>query len=86
MITVFSKEGCSYCERAINLLKKRNIPYEVLKLDEQFTKEWIQRAFPAMMTFPVIVQNNQLIGGFNELMDKLIDDRYFGKDLKLLQE
>ena len=37
--TIYSKEGCSYCEKAKRLLDLAKVEYRVYKLDRDFTKD-----------------------------------------------
>ena len=37
--TLYSKEGCSYCEKAKRLLELAKVEYRVYKLGVDFTKE-----------------------------------------------
>lgn len=86
MIIVYSKnpvESCPFCVNAIALLKERNIEHEVYKVGTHFEREWIQRAYPTMKTYPVVVERTEegapplakykfeLIGGYTELKAKI---------------
>ena len=37
--TIYSKEGCSYCEKAKKLLELAKVDYRVYKLGKDFTKD-----------------------------------------------
>jgi glutaredoxin len=42
MLTVYSKNNCSFCVQAKNYLKQKNIPFQEIKIDEnQEAKEFI---------------------------------------------
>ena len=70
--TVFSKNNCSYCVRAINLIRDNNLQVVVKKVDEsdEFFAE-MQKLAPTMRTMPVIMKDNQLIGGYSDLLNLL---------------
>ena len=68
--TVYSKKNCSFCDRAIILLQDRNHNVVVKKIDEDTSCfiEMREKA-PEMKTMPVIFKDNQLIGGYSDLID-----------------
>ena len=70
--TVYSKKNCSFCDRAITLLEDLNHQVIVKKIDEDIAHftEMRQKA-PAMRTMPVIFKNNDLIGGYSDLINSL---------------
>ena len=68
--TVFSKNNCSYCVRAIDLIRNNNLQVVVKKIDEseQFFAE-MRKLAPKMRTMPVIMKDDQLVGGYSDLLD-----------------
>jgi glutaredoxin 3 len=66
-ITVYTTTRCPYCAAAKALLNKRELPYEEIFLDRDAAgrAELIQRT--GMMTFPQIIIDGTLVGGFDEL-------------------
>jgi len=70
--TIYSKSNCSYCDRAANLLESMNISFDVKKIDEDINvyKEMQDKA-PLMKTLPVILRDDHLIGGYNDLVKSL---------------
>lgn len=66
-VTIYTKENCSYCTKAKMALANKNIQYNELKLNEDFTKESLLELFPSVKTFPVIVVDGFNIGGFDQL-------------------
>ena len=70
--TIYSKKNCSYCDRAVALLETMDIPFEIKKIDEDinlYTE--MQKKAPLMKTLPVILKNDDLIGGFKDLAASL---------------
>ena len=61
--TIYSKEGCSYCEKAKKLLDLAKVEYRVYKLDTDFTKEQFISEFGYGSSFPRILADDKLIGG-----------------------
>jgi len=69
---IWSKDGCTFCEQAKNLLKTKGIAYEERSLSNGYTKEQLLEAVPNARTVPQIFLNGELIGGFSELTKYLI--------------
>ena len=70
--TVYSKKNCSFCDKAINYLLDNEHLVKVKKIDEEivYLKEMREKA-PNMRTMPVIFRNDQLIGGYSDLIEFL---------------
>jgi glutaredoxin len=76
--TIYSKSGCSFCEKAKNLLVKENI--EVIDCDDYLIED--KKSFLEFIkniigfeykTFPIIFGNDgTFIGGFKELQEKYV--------------
>lgn len=56
---IYSKYGCPYCTKIENVFKLIGAKYEVLKLDEHFTKEEFKEIFGDYVGFPQIVLNDE---------------------------
>lgn len=69
---VWSKQQCPYCEQAKQLLAQRGIAYEERKIGSGFTREQLLEAVPTARTVPQIFLDGELIGGFNELRERLL--------------
>jgi len=61
--TIYSKEGCSYCEKAKRLLDLAKVEYRVYKLGTDFTKEGFISEFGYGSSFPKVTVDGKLIGG-----------------------
>lgn len=66
-ITMYSTDFCSFCTRAKALLDARGLEYEEINLerDPDGRAELVRRT--GMMSFPQILVDGELIGGFVEL-------------------
>ena len=64
--TVYSKEGCSYCQQILEVLGISELNYVEYKLGEDFTKEAFYGQFGEGATFPQVVLNNDNLGGAQE--------------------
>jgi glutaredoxin len=70
---VWSKYQCPYCDQAKALLANKGIAYEERKIGDGWTKEDLLEAIPTARSVPQIFLDNQLIGGFTELKQKLTE-------------
>lgn len=68
-VTVYSKESCPYCVKAINLLNTTDLEYSELKLNLHFDREEILIRFPDAKTFPIITLDGMWIGGYDQLVE-----------------
>jgi len=73
-IEIYSKDGCSFCTQAKQLLRIHNKDFIEYKLDEDFTREILVSKFPEARTFPVIVLDGFNIGGFEQLKKHLTEE------------
>jgi glutaredoxin 3 len=67
-VTVYTTEQCSLCTNAKTLLERRGIGYKEVNLtkDPDGRAELERRT--GMFTFPQILVDEELIGGFRELL------------------
>ena len=65
-VTVYTTDPCSFCIRVKQLLNARGIEYDEINLakDPDGRAELLQKT--GMMSFPQVLVNDQLIGGFQE--------------------
>ncbi len=78
--TIYSKSGCINCVKVKNLLKEKNIPFQVIDCDEylledkptflQFIHLLVGKEYK---TFPMVFLNGNFMGGFSET------EQYFQK-------
>jgi glutaredoxin 3 len=68
-VTIYTTEFCGYCEAAKNLLKSKGIAFSetlVKREDSEKRGELLKKS--GMKTFPQIFNQDQLIGGYTELV------------------
>ena len=74
-IVLYTKVGCSYCILAKHLLKKNNLSYEEILVEESKKgeiKDDIEDKFGIdIKTFPIILSNDKFIGGYTDLLNIL---------------
>ena len=69
---IYSKNNCSYCVKAVALLEAKDLPFEIKKVDGDINLyEEMQKIAPSMKTLPVILKDDELIGGYRELLASL---------------
>lgn len=67
-IILYSLDGCRYCVAAEEFLKKKSIPYDVIKLrrnNDLATKLFNQTG---QRTVPYVFVNDKFIGGYQDLV------------------
>jgi glutaredoxin len=78
--TVFTKPGCTYCDRAKNLLNEKAIAFTMVTLDvgqdnpdekDLMPLAEFKELFPTVKTLPHILENGIAVGGYRELAAKL---------------
>lgn len=65
-ISVFTREGCSFCAKAKGVLHDAGIDFEELVLNQDYTDRSL-RAIADATTFPQVFINGKHIGGADEL-------------------
>lgn len=66
-VIVWSKNNCTYCNQAKQLLKQKGFDYEERVIGNGWLKEQLLDAVPNARTVPQVFFDNKLIGGFTEL-------------------
>jgi glutaredoxin 3 len=68
---IWSKYNCAYCDQAKALLNQNNIPYEERKIGDGWSREDLLKVVPNARSVPQIFLNEEYVGGFTELKQKL---------------
>ena len=65
-VTLYTTDRCPYCVQAKKLLDKRGIAYDEINLarDPDGRSELVAKT--GMMTFPQVLVDDELIGGYTE--------------------
>lgn len=84
IVEVYTKTNCGFCDAAKNLLRQNGIQFNELKLDFDFTRDFLVETFTTARTFPVVVINGTHVGGYHEL--KNIIERNSTGDGRLIME
>ena len=67
-VVVYSSTSCPLCTQAKALLKAREIPFEEINLAMDAEGRVALNEKTGMMTFPQVLVDDELIGGFQELI------------------
>lgn len=78
-VTVYSTGICPICVKAKTVLRKWNIPYDEIRIDqEKDALREFMRATNGARTVPQIIIDGKCVGGFSELtelhMDGMLDE------------
>jgi glutaredoxin 3 len=73
-IIIYSKDNCGYCVKAKSLLNNLGLTYTEKKLENFLTTEaLIEDIGKNVRSMPQIKINGELIGGYNQLIEYLMD-------------
>lgn len=70
-IEIVTKDGCSYCEAAKNLLRSHDLDYEEIHIVHQATKALELLRLSSQRTMPQLFIDGEPIGGYTELAQRL---------------
>lgn len=61
--TVYSKEGCPFCEKILTIFNAHEFNTVEYKLNTHFTREQFYNEFGEGSTFPQVLMDNKQLGG-----------------------
>jgi glutaredoxin 3 len=67
-VTVYTTDPCVFCTRAKQLLAKRGIVYDEINLARDADGRAELAARTGMLSFPQVLINGELVGGFQETL------------------
>ena len=71
-VLLVKKDPCPFCDRAVNFLNARGIQFETLDLTNKPDEIQKWKDQTGWKTVPIILINDQLIGGYTDL--KALDE------------
>lgn len=74
-VTVYSTEPCSFCTRVKALLTARGVPFAEVNLSKDPAGRVELARKTGMLSFPQVLVDDQLLGGFAELQTAADDGR-----------
>ena len=76
--TVYSKNGCPYCDKVKKVLELTNSQFVVYNLDEHFDRASFYEEFGFGSTFPQVICNGNKLGGSIETIKFLKEKQIIG--------
>ena len=73
IVDIYSKSNCSYCVMAMNFFDSKNMEYQVYSADDPKIFSEMMERNPQARTVPQIFIDDQLIGGYTDLIEKYSD-------------
>jgi glutaredoxin len=61
--TIYSKNGCPYCEKVKQVLELTNQTFVVYTLEQDFNREGFYAEFGEGSTFPQVICDTKKLGG-----------------------
>jgi len=68
-ITMYTTDPCSFCSNAKTLLRQRGLDFDEVNLGKDPAGRAELVAKTGMMSFPQIVIDDEVLGGFRELLE-----------------
>ncbi len=69
-IEIYSRSNCSYCVMAMNYFDAKGMKYIVLSADDPKIFSEMMERNPHARTVPQIFIDNELVGGYTDLIEK----------------
>ena len=73
--TVYSKEGCPFCTKVVQVLEIAKLNHVVYELDDHFDRESFEGQFGQGSSFPQVVLNGTNLGGCTETVKYLNENK-----------
>ena len=74
--TIYSKNGCPYCDRIKQVLDLAQFSYREYKLDEHFDRYAFTEEFGGDATFPQVQLNGVKLGGCTDTVQYLKEHNF----------
>ena len=73
--TVYSREGCPYCEKIKEVMQLAKLRHRVYDLGTDFTRDEFYDQFGYGSTFPQVVVDNKNLGGCTDTVKYLREQK-----------
>ena len=73
--TVYSKQGCPFCTKIVQVLQLSKLNHVVYELDHDFDKQSFYGQFGQGSTFPQVVVDATNLGGCTETIQYLKENK-----------
>jgi len=85
-VTLYSKDNCGYCVKAKSLLNNLGLTYTEKKIENFLTKEALYEELGKQVrSMPQIKINGELVGGYNQLIEYLMDKKLVNFEGKIIK-
>ena len=71
MYTIYSKQNCSFCMQAKELLEQNNLDFEYLQLGTHYNLDVLMTLAPNAKSLPQVFKDGVLVGGYSDLVEYL---------------
>jgi glutaredoxin len=85
-IEIYTKTDCDFCTNLKEFLERKKLSYTENRLNEDFTREGLKEKFPTALTYPVVVVDGFMIGGYTEFANAVALNEQLQTSQKLLVE
>ena len=68
-VTIYTTEPCSFCARVKGILTARGVKYAEVNLSKDPEGRLALAQRTGMMTFPQVIVDGELLGGFREVQE-----------------
>ena len=75
MYTIYSKQNCSFCMQAKQLLEMEQLPFEYLQLGTHYSLDELMTLAPNAKSFPQVFKDGVLVGGYSDLCEYLLNNQ-----------
>jgi len=80
MIELYTRPGCTYCDKAKTLLRSVGASFTEHVVDVTISRGELMEQFPTAKTLPIVVINGVHVGGYMQLEQQIIEQReHIGK-------
>jgi len=74
-ITIYSKNNCTYCDKAKALIKGLGLEYEEKKMESfDSVDAMLKDIGKKVMSMPQIKIDGKLVGGYNQLIEYFVEE------------
>ena len=73
---IYSMKGCGFCDRLVEFMSQKRIPYEKFDLDTDYSRSDFLIKFGNNASFPQVVHENQKIGGMKDTVRYLMENKH----------
>ena len=74
-ITIYSKNNCTYCDKAKALMKGLGLEYEEKKMESfDSVDAMLKDIGKKVMSMPQIKIDGKLVGGYNQLIEYFVEE------------